>query len=450
MLFEDRIGPDFGARAPEYPTTGEVSPWYKDAKFGIFIHWGLFSVPAWADLHRDSSGAPINVPVEDAYLHHRYAEWYANSVRIEGSTARIRHEQVYGVGTSYEDFADMWSLPEFDAEAFIGQLTATGAKYIVPVTKHHDGFCLWDTASTGFNSVQRGPRRDLIAELHDATRAAGLRFGTYFSGAHDWHVDPHPPITNDAEVFLNRRNDENFARYSAAQLREIIDRFRPDVLWNDIDWPDTGKGPEDFGVAQLLREYFETVPGGVTNDRWGVPYHGFLTREYHAVGGIEARAWEATRGLGYSFGYNQDEGPDESMSGVQAIHFLIDTVAKNGNLLLNVGPRADGSIPEVQARTLAEIGQWLGVNGAAIFETRPWIRPAEDHVRFTQGADGSVNLITLDPDAPTVIPSELTGRELAVLRDGGAVPIEAESGRIEAATLREIVGEGPAAVITAR
>lgn len=449
MLFEDRTGPDFGDRAPTYPPTGEVAPWYQDAKFGIFVHWGLFSVPAWADLHRDVDGNPVNVPIEDAYKRHRYAEWYANSVRVEGSTARLRHEQVYGVGTNYEDFADAWELPEFDAGSFIGQLTDAGARYIVPVTKHHDGFCLWDTATTGFNSVKRGPGRDLMTELHDATRAAGVRFGTYFSGAHDWHVDTHGPITNDAEIFLHRRNDVAFARYSAAQLREIIDRFRPDVLWNDIDWPDAGKGPEDYGVAALLREYFDAVPHGVTNDRWGVPYHGYLTREYHGVDGVEPRVWEATRGLGYSFGYNQDEGPEESMSGAEVIHFLIDTVAKNGNLLLNIGPRADGSIPEIQARALAELGSWLRTNGEAIFATRPWLRPGSDHIRYTQGRDGAVNLISLDPSAPIELPPELEGRDLHVVGKEAAARVSAQDGRIESAEILRVVGESPAAVITA-
>lgn len=428
MLFEDRIGPDFGERAPTYPTTGEVSDWYRDAKFGIFIHWGLFSIPAWADLHRNDQGEKINVPVEDAYLHHRYAEWYANSMRVEGSTAAAYHERTYGVGTSYEDFADMWELPNFDAANFIGQLAATGAQYIVPVTKHHDGYCLWDTATTPFNSVRRGPRRDLIAELHDATRAAGLRFGTYFSGAHDWHVAHHGPITNDAEVFLNRRNDEAFARYSAAQLREIVERFRPDVLWNDIDWPDAGKGPEDYAVAALLEEYYAAVPSGVTNDRWGVPYHGYLTREYHGVDGHQERVWEATRGLGYSFGYNQDEGPEESLSGTEVVHLLADTVAKNGNLLLNVGPRADGSIPEVQARSLAEVGQWLRVNGSAIFETRPWLRPFDGSVRYTQAPDGAVHLINLEPSAPVQLPGELTDRRLFVLTPSGEQEIAQADG----------------------
>src|SRR5699024_5841551 len=140
------------------------------------------------------------VPEEQSYLRHRYAEWYANTVRIPGSTARTRHERLYGVGASYEDFADHWRADAFDAQTLVDQLAATGAGYIVPVTKHHDGFCLGRTTTTGFNSVRRGPGRDLIAELHAATRAAGLRFGTYFSGGHDWHVSPYPPITSDVEL----------------------------------------------------------------------------------------------------------------------------------------------------------------------------------------------------------------------------------------------------------
>ncbi|MGN5731987.1 alpha-L-fucosidase [Arthrobacter psychrochitiniphilus] len=376
LNFETRVGPDFGTNAPSYPLN-DVPEWYRDAKLGFFIHWGLYSVPAWATAH-DEGG----VPTEDAYAHHQYAEWYGNTVRIHGSPSWVRHQEKYGTGTSYEDLAEHWDAGNFDATEFVGKLRAAGAQYIVPTTKHHEGFCLWDTETTEFNAAKRGPKRDLIAELGEATRASGARFGVYFSGALDWHVSNFPPIESDTDLFRFRRNDEQFAKYSAQQLEELVARFAPDILWNDIEWPDGGKGTEDYAVAALLRRYFAAVPEGVVNDRWGVPYHGFLTREYRHVENIIEQPWESTRGLGYSFGYNQDEGPEHSLSGEALIRLLVDVVSKNGNLLINVGPRADGAIPELQEAAMAAMGDWLETNGEAIYGTRPWTRPGD-------GLDGS-------------------------------------------------------------
>lgn len=363
--FDDRTGPNFGEHAPLYPSPG-VPEWFSDAKLGFFIHLGIYSVPAWAVTGDEAT------PLEDAYTYHRYAEWYGNTVRIPGSPTKERHEEIYGVGTSYEDLAEHWDASGFRAGDLVALLAGAGARYIIPTTKHHDGFCLWNTATTTFNSAVRGPRRDFIRELHDATRAAGLKFGTYFSGALDWHVSDFPPIQSDRELFLFRRNDSAFAKYAAAQLGELITRFSPDILWNDIEWPDSGKGRESYSLAALFRHYLEAVPGGVLNDRWGVPYHGYSTREYSHIPHKLDIPWEATRGLGRSFGFNQAETSADSMSGTHLIRFLVDVVAKNGNLLINVGPRPDGSIPDVQRAALCELAQWLSINGEAIYGTRPW------------------------------------------------------------------------------
>ena len=410
MNFEKRTGPDLGSAAPSYPTHG-VPEWFRDAKLGFFVHWGLYSVPAWAVQH----GEGVNIPTENAYAWHQYAEWYGNTVRIAGSPTWDRHQRLYGPGTSYEDLADRWDTSAFDADAFVGELVDAGARYIVPTTKHHEGFCLWGTQTTGFNAVARGPRRDLISEFHDATRRAGAKFGVYYSGALDWHVSDFPPIESDTDLFRYRRNDEHFARYSAAQLDELVQRFSPDLLWNDIEWPDGGKAGDDFAVAALLRRYFDAVPDGVVNDRWGVPYHGFLTREYTDIPEIIPEPWESTRGLGYSFGFNQDEDSRHSLSGASLIRLLVDVVAKNGNLLINVGPAADGSIPDLQRTAMRELGAWLRTNGDAIYGTRPWIRMGEQGGaprRYTRSADG-VHLHLLDPAVGEVeLPAEFAGADL--------------------------------------
>lgn len=419
LRFETRTGPDFGDAAPTYRKTGVVPDWYRDAKLGFFIHWGLYSVPAWATAH-----GPGGVPVEDAYTHHQYAEWCGNTVRIPGSPTWQYHQDTFGTGTSYEDLAEHWSADGFDADAFVRRLVDAGAQYVIPTSKHHEGFCLWGTATTGFNAVARGPRRDLIAELHDATRRAGARFGLYYSGALDWHVADFPPIESDTDLFRFRRHDERFSRYAAAQLEELVDRFAPDVLWNDIEWPDGGKGREDYAVAALLERYFDKVPEGVVNDRWGVPYHGFLTREYMAIDEIVESPWEATRGLGFSFGYNRAEGEEQTLSGAELIRLLVDVVSKNGNLLINVGPRADGSIPELQAASMAELGRWLRAHGEAIHGTRPWVRFGDGDVRYT--TKGGTVYALLDPAVGELpVPHGLAGRRLRWLGADGEVDVAA-------------------------
>lgn len=413
LNFDERTGPALGVDYPDVT----VPDWYRDAKLGVFIHWGIFSLPAWAEPHDG------RVPVEDAYARHRYAEWYGNTVRIPASPCRARHVARFGEGTSYEDLADRWRPGALDADAMIRAVLRSGARYVVPVTKHHDGFCLWDTATTGFNAARRGPGRDLIRQLADATRAAGARFGVYFSGALDWHVSDLPPIQSDRDLFLLRRNDEGFARYAAEQLTELIDRFRPSVLWNDIEWPDGGKGDDGFGVAALWRHYLETVPDGVVNDRWGVPAHGFLTREYSDVDGVQEKVWEATRGLGLSFGYNAEEDEAHSLDAVGLIRYFVDVVAKNGNLLINVGPRADGSIPQLQQRALDGLGAWLEVNGTAIFGSRPWRRAADGEVRYTV-VDGVVHAFLLSPASGELrLPAELAQAESVAWLGVGAAPV---------------------------
>ena len=442
LNFETRTGPDFGADAPVYPTKG-VPDWYRDAKLGFFIHWGLYSVPAWATAHGEHQ-----VPIEDSYTHHQYAEWYGNTVRIAGSPTWKRHQDVYGTGTSYEDLADLWQAESFQADALVSELVRAGARYIVPTTKHHEGFCLWDTPTTGFNSVRRGPRRDLIAELHDATRAAGARFGVYFSGALDWHASDFPPIESDVDLFRYRRNDERFARYSAAQLEELVAKFSPDVLWNDIEWPDGGKGPEDYGVAALLHRYFDAVPDGVVNDRWGVPYHGHLTREYSHVATTQDDVWESTRGLGFSFGYNQAEDRRHSLSAAELIRMFVDVISKNGNLLINVGPRADGSLPELQREAMRGLGAWLEVNGHATYGTRPWIRCSEETgvPRSYTASQGRVHMHVMDPSIGSVeLPAELS--HPAEARWADQSPAEIADGVV---TIPDVLRTEPVAVLSVR
>jgi alpha-L-fucosidase len=395
LFFDRRTGPDLGADAPDYPDR-PVPDWYRDAKFGVFVHWGLYSVGGWAPPRRPGQ----DVPVELEYSHHQYAEWYANTLRIPGSPTGAFHENAFGVGTSYEDLADDWAAERYDPDGWMRLFAACGARYVVPTAKHHDGFCLWDTATTRFSSVHRGPRRDVVAELAAAARSAGLRFGLYYSGALDWHVSHFPPIRSLTDLFTYRRNDPAFARYCFDQVRELVERHRPDVLWNDIDWPDSAKAAGPHSLAALFGHYYERVPEGVVNDRWGVPHRGFRTREYRTETTAPEWTWEATRGLGASFGYNRAEDDTHLIDAAELVHLLVDTVAKNGNLLLNISPRGDGSLPGAQVGRLRDLGRWLAAHPHAVYGTRPWRRhaePAGAPLRYTVRPDGALNVIALDP-----------------------------------------------------
>ena len=423
IRFEHRHGPEGAAPASAYPDL-TVPDWYRDAKLGLFVHWGLYSVPAWADV-LDREG----VTAEDAYARHQYAEWYANTVRIEGSPTRERHLDTYGPGHTYEDFAEDWH-PDPGAPAAIASLARrAGARYLVPTTKHHDGFCLWDTGTTPFQAARRGPGADLVAGFAAAARAEGLELGLYFAGALDWHVSDLPPITSHEELFSLRRDDPVFAAYAAGQLRELITRFRPALLWNDIDWPDAGKGEGPDSLPQLLRDHQALVPGAVVNDRWGAPVHGVLTREYDHVEEVQEEPFEATRGLGLSFGHNAEESPEHALDGAALVRLLVDVVSKNGNLLINVGPRADGSVPDLQSQPLEELGTWLDAHGAAIHGTRPWfheaVRVPPAGVRFTLG-HRALHALLLDPAAGPVTldePVSAALREIAEVPGEGPVTI---------------------------
>ncbi|MDJ0358164.1 alpha-L-fucosidase [Paenarthrobacter sp. PH39-S1] len=444
--FEDRVGPDFGANAPNYPEW-EFPQWLEDAKFGIFVHWGLYSVPAWAETGHAS------MPVEDAYRDHQYAEWYGNTVRLDGSSAQKYQRSTFGAGSSYEDLADVWKAESFDAAGCIDLFRRAGAKYVVPTTKHHDGFCLWNTDTTPFNSAVRGPKRDLVEEFATASRGAGLRFGCYFSGALDWHVSDFPAINSDPDIFRLRRKDEHFARYSYGQVHELVERFAPDILWNDIEWPDAGKSNAEFGLAALFDEYRAAVPDGIVNDRWGVPSHGYLTREYSDIGGLSGQHWESCRGLGRSFGFNQQETDADVLSVPELVHHLVSVVSRNGNFLLNIGLAADGTVPERYRQRLLGLGQWLSINGEAIYGTRPWqgtMAPEQQaHYAVTVGAGASyLSVLTPGAELPSAPLDTSGGVWLGAAENGtGGVRVPAALAAEPVAVLRiphPASGETPA------
>jgi alpha-L-fucosidase len=244
-----------------------------------------------------------------------------------------------------------------------------GAKYVVPVTKHHDGFLMWKSDHPNPHREHWMAERDHIGELALAVRAKGMRFGLYYSGGLDWTFQP-PPIADLMSLFTGVPDTKEYAEYATAHVHELIARYAPSVLWDDIGWP-AHLDPND-----IIGHYYAQVPDGVVNDRFnmiavaqGLLHADFNTPEYTTTAG--ASKWEVCRGIGRSFGYNRMENESTFPTVDENIWMLADIVSRGGNLLLNVGPSADGQIPMAQVVRLTALGWWLRVNGAAIYGTRP-------------------------------------------------------------------------------
>lgn len=352
--------------------------WAEEASLGIFIHWGAYSVPAWAE----PTGALGTVPDHAWFTHNAYAEWYANTIRIPGSPAAQHHTDVHG-GRPYAEFLEQWRAESYDPADWARLFRSAGADYVIPVTKHHDGICLWDAPGARMlTTVAAGPRRDLLDPLARSTREAGMRFGVYYSGGLDWAFAEHPPITRDVDLDRNRPIGADYAAYATAQVTDLIDRYHPSVLWNDINWPDAGK--EDGSLNRLLTHYREVVPDGIVNDRWGAPVWDYRTSEYaHDAANEAGRHWEHTRGLGFSFGFNQIEDAALTLSPRELAQLYADIVSRGGRLLLNVGPDAAGRIPAVQRRALEGVGEFM----AAVKPLTTARRPLDPGVVTVRGAD---------------------------------------------------------------
>lgn len=403
--------------------------WFKESGLGIFIHWGAYSVPAWAE--------PIGAlgAVEDKeywFAHNPYAEWYFNTIRIDGSPAALRHREIYG-DAPYDDFLDAWHAEAFDPADMVALFVRAGARYVVPTTKHHDGITLWNAPGTGDrNTVKRGPHQDLVEALATATRAAGLRFGVYYSSGIDWHAAPTPPIRDEEHGFAVLPQDETYARYVNTHVVDLIDRYQPDVLWGDIGYPEAGQPDSDFSLAHVFDHFYATAPEGVINDRWGLTHWDFRTSEYEQGAAVESQngdMWQNTRGIGYSFGYNQREDENAHLTGRQAVELLVDVVSRGGNLLLNVGPDASGRIPELQRRCLEGLADWMASNAEAIHGTgpfaggdsseSPWIRWTSDDryayaiVRASGPQPLAVRADEADPSSAALLSgTPLLGREV--------------------------------------
>lgn len=405
--------------------------WFDDEKFGIFIHWGLYSVPAYAPVgDTDIAGLFEKGDLREVFRNQPYAEWYLNSIRIPDSPAAEYHRKTYGSDYSYERFADDFNdhIRQWNPADWAGLFKRAGAGYITLVTKHHDGFLMWPSKHEHPARRDFHASRNVVGELTEAVRGAGLRMAYYYSSLLDWSFTTKP-ITDFVDLMTLSPIHREYVRYQESHWRELIANFAPAVLWSDIGYP------PGSNVLELFADYYNAVPGGLVNDRWnqvpalrraimrlpGVrgtvnrkaieafvggstspmlpPHYDFVTPEYASLDHITGHKWESTRGVGRSFAYNQFEPDAFYLTVPQLVSSFVDIISKNGNLLLNVGPTSTGEIPAIQRRLLEGFGDWMRRYESAVKGSRPWTRFGDDddagapRVRFTRsGRDLNVFL----------------------------------------------------------
>ena len=332
----------------------QTPEWFEDAKFGIFIHWGVYSVPSFCDTST-------------------YSEWYQHWLNTNSHGGKVTkfHAENYGEDFKYHEFAPMFRAEMWDPAEWASIFKRAGAEYIVITSKHHDGFCLWPSEVASevrgypWDSMRTGPKRDLLGELFEACREEGVRPGLYYSFM-EW----------ESPLYSKSDKSEYVDRVMIPQIKDLIERYQPAVFWPDGEWdfPDTmWKSPE---IVEWIYENAANPEEIVVNDRWGQGLRGqvgdYTTTEYDNLGNSsgkgmrKTRPFEECRGVGHSFAFNRAEGYDIYDSRTACVQRLIDLVSRGGVLLLDIGPTADGRIPLIMVDRLLAIGDWLAVNAEAI------------------------------------------------------------------------------------
>jgi alpha-L-fucosidase len=447
---------DSNARGRYKPTWESVDShplpeWFDDAKFGMFIDWGVYSVGGWDEPKATGPMYP------DWYLHHMYYN----------DVVRDYHARRWGLGFERDDLIPLFTASEYDPEKLVKIAQDAGMKYIIPFCKHHDGFCLWPSSYTFRDAGDMGPGRDLVGPLVAECRKADVKFGVYFSideweypilGQDNqlqirlWDTPKGGTLTTrpfNADEWRGRISGKvpvrNFHEdYIIPQAAEFIDRYDPDILWFDGEWivPE-----ETRHTRKLIAYYYNRADGRkpvVVNDRIAdktrAHYGDVFTSEYHSIQEQgKAHKWEENRGISQSFGYNRDDTDKNVITSEQLVRMLVETVSHNGNLLLIVNLDGKGAMPEIYVERLKAAGDWLKVNGEAIYATRPWTVAAEGSVRFTRrgktvyaiylGApSGEVNLKSVH--AATGSKITMLGREKALewreTNDGISIKVPAD------------------------
>jgi alpha-L-fucosidase len=406
-----------------------VPAWFVEAKFGLFMHWGLYAVPA----------------------HHN--EWYEKHMYAADRQWHVDHfgpQDKFG----YKDFIPLFTAEKFDADAWAALFKQSGARFVIPTAQHHDNFALWDSAVTPFNARQMGPKRDLIGELARAVRAQGLKFGVSNHGIENFQfINPPPDLVADlrakhADLYDPKWTDFYHVadRSDAACIKfltdwyarnvELIEKYHPDMLWFDNGVDQRYLDPLKLRIAAYYYNRAKTWGQDVSLSTKKAAYAPD-NNNLHTIGsildfekigtrspaGIRPGVWQVDEPIGSTWGYTSDmrvSGPGP------LIAKLADTVSKNGTLLLNLSPKADGTIPAEQQATLREIGAWLAVNGEAIYGTHNWTIFGEDHRRGSE-TTGSNFRFTVKGDVLYVIllgewPSEEISIDSLPLGDEAGAP----------------------------
>jgi alpha-L-fucosidase len=384
---------------PESIDTHKAPEWFQDAKFGMFIDWGLWSVAGWAP--KKEKGA-------------MYPDWY--ELRLDTDSAFIKyHEKNWGKDFKRDDFIPLFTALDYDPENLVKLAADAGMKYVVPFSKHHSGFCLWPSSFTQRDAGDMGPKRDLIRPLVESCKKQGLKFGFYFS-VEEWE---YPLLDSDGNIkprlweIKNRPSLEelenraggkvpvkDFARdYIVPQAVEFIDQYDPDLIWYDGEWTTDANDLRTYEISSYFYNQAEGRKKVAVNDRYGTKdgqrlrfvRGDFFTSEYHSLTDENKKsthAWEECRGISQSFGYNWQDTEENVISSKAFIDMFVDIVARGGNLLLIVNLDGQGALPKTQKNRLVDIGKWLKVNGEGIYATRSYVQQAEGSVSYTQSKDG--------------------------------------------------------------
>ncbi len=383
-----------------------IPEWFKDAKLGIFLDYGPWSVPGYAE---PKSKGPS------------YSDWYEEYMYYGGNPFGIYHAAVWGKDFRRDDFLPLLTGKDLDSKALIHLFKECGVKYFVPFGRHHGGWAMWDSAFTKRNAMEMGPQRNIFREFADACRTEGLKFGLYYSlgeweypiirengslGRCCWGFTADrwskKPFGYGAESMNGRCSGKIPVRdyinqYLLPLFKEAVDQYSPDLVWFDGEWDQT---PEFWRSLDMAAYYFNQAKARgqevTINDRFGGKerhkhFFTFWPSEFGALPGYkegQKQYYEQCRSISHSFGFNWQDTDANSLSSDELIRTLVHNTANNGNLLLVVNPTGSGRIPELQLKRLRELGQWMAVNGEAVYATRPQSPCRQGTTYFTRGKDG--------------------------------------------------------------
>jgi alpha-L-fucosidase len=376
--------------------------WWNQRRFGIFVHSNLATVPAWSPIgeYSDWYRSHLGEDVADVLLHAR--------PMVE---VLAHHRDRWGHIERYDDFLPLLTYDRFDAEDWARLVTDAGAGYSVLVSKHHDGWSWWDAPNTERTVLHGGPRRNVLAEYAAACERNDVVFGTYYSLL-DWGDGRYADPAYVTEVLH-------------PHVIDLVERYGSSVLWGDGHW---GHGPDFWRTRELLERIRAIDPDVVVNDRWwaaadDVPAGSpelVRTFEYEAPDGFVDGPWELCRGIGSSFCHNRAERAEHHLSGFDIVSLLTEVVAKGGHLLLNIGPAADGTVPELQRTPLEEAGRWIRAHQRLVDESTPWDTWGDDAVRYLR-LDDEVHAVDLTGRSRFAAVTPDRYRVESVERDGSPV-----------------------------